>query len=191
MKQVVVIAGPSGSGKDVIIRELEKRYKNVTRMVTATTRPPRPGEQDGIDYHFMSNDDFKQEIKAGNILEHYYREETETYYGTYKPDVDTRIATGKIVFCQLQIVGAKYFKEHYHATTIFIEPPSLKVLDERIAARSVMSAIELKEREKITKEEIEQDAKWYDYRVVNEEGKLEKAVDEVVAILQKEGYTLA
>lgn len=189
MRQVAVIAGPSGSGKDVIIRDIVERYKNVTRLVTATTRTKRSGERDGIDYYFMTSETFVREIEAGNILEYYYRSETDTYYGTYKPDIDTRIATGKIVLCQLQIVGAKYFKEHCDAVTIFILPPSLKTLDERVRTRSVMSTIELEERRKITQQEIEKDASWYDYRVINEDGKLREAADKVVEILTKEGYT--
>ncbi len=189
-KQVVVIAGPSGSGKDVIIHELLRRFPNTTRMATAVTRPMRPGEKDGVDYHFMSNDRFKEELDRGNILEHYYRKETDTYYGTYKPDIENRIATGKVVLCQLQIVGAKYFKEHYGATTLFIMPSSLETLEHRVRARSSISDIEWQERLTITEQEIKRDAAWYDYRVVNEDGKLEETVDEVVAILKKEGYTL-
>ena len=187
---VVVIAGPSGSGKDAVIRELLNRCPNATRMVTAVTRAPRRGEQDGVDYHFMSNARFREELARGNILEHYYRKDTDTYYGTYKPDIEARIASGKVVLCQLQIVGAKYFKEHYNAVTIFIMPPSMEAIERRIRERSSMSETEWRERLSITKKEVEEDSVWYDYRVVNEDGKLEEAVEEVVAILEKEGYNL-
>lgn len=189
-KHVVVIAGPAGSGKNSILSEILRRCPNTTRMVSAVTRAPRPGEKDGIDYHFMSNARFKEEIEKGTILEHYYRRETDTYYGTYKPDIDSRIASGKVVLCQLQIVGAQYFKEHYNATTLFIMPPSADAFEKRIRSRSPMSDVEWGERAAITAHEIKVDAPWYDYRIVNEDGKLKEAVDETIAILTKEGYTL-
>lgn len=191
MKQVVVIAGPAGSGKDTLISGILKRCPNSERMVTATTRAMRPGEKNGVDYHFMTNEKFLEEMASGNILEHYYREKTNTYYGTYKPDIDDRIDRGKIVLCQLQIVGAKYFKEHYNATTFFIMPPSLDAFEKRIRARAPMSDTEWKEREAFTKREIETEAPWYDYRIKNEDGKLDEAIDEVMEILLKEGYNLA
>ena len=159
-------------------------------MVTAITRPSRPGEKDGVDYHFMSNERFLEELKNGNVLEYYHRAETNTYYGTYKPDIEARIKSGKVVLCQLQIVGATYFKEHYDATTIFIMPPSPEAFEHRIRARSPMSDVEWQERAKITKEEVEKDAPWYDYRVTNEDGKIDEAVNEVIEILRKEEYTL-
>lgn len=190
MRQVVIIAGPAGSGKDSIISALVKRYSNVTRMVTATTRAPRPGEEDGVDYHFMTNERFLAEKEKGNILEFYHRPATDTYYGTYKLDIENRIAAGKIVLCQIQKVGAKFFKEHYDATTIFIMPPALDAFEKRLRARAPMSDIEWEERKKITEDEVKNDAPWYDYRIVNEDGKLDEAVNAVVEILEKEGYTL-
>ncbi|MDP3646422.1 MAG: hypothetical protein Q8R25_05025 [bacterium] len=190
MKQVVVIAGPAGSGKDSILKKILRRCPNTTKMITAVTRPMRPGEKDGVDYHFMSTARFKDEVKKGNILEHYYRNETHTYYGTYKPEIEARIKSGKIILCQLQIVGSKYFKKHYNATTFFIVPPSLGAFEKRIRARAPMTDVEWKERLTITKREVEEEAPWYDYRISNEDGKLDKAVDEIVEILKKEGYTL-
>ena len=190
MKQVVVIAGPSGSGKDSVIRGVVERCPNTVRMVTATTRAMRGGERDGVDYHFMSNERFKGELAKGNILEYYHRAETDTYYGTYKPDIESRIAAGKVVLCQLQIVGAKYFKKHYGATTFFIMPPTSDAFEARIRARAHMNEVEWAERQQFTKREIAEEAPWYDYRIANEDGKLDQAVDEVISILQKEGYDL-
>jgi guanylate kinase len=190
MRQVVVIAGPAGSGKDALIHEIARRYPNAERMVTATTREPRPNEVDGVDYHFMTNEHFKKEMEQGNILEHYYRHKTHTYYGTYRPDIENRIGRGKIVLCQLQIVGAKYMKEHYKATTFFISPASLETLERRIRARAPMSDIEWQERLVYTQREIETEAPWYDYHISNEDGKLEEAADKIVEILVKEGYHL-
>lgn len=189
-KQVVVIAGPAGSGKDSIVQGVLKKCSNATLMVTATTRTPRPSEVDGVNYHFLTNEKFLEEQKAGNILEYYHREETDTYYGTYKPDIDARIKSGKVVFAVIQIVGAKYLKEHYDATTIFIMPPSLGVLERRVRGRAPMTDLEWQERLAHTQREITEDAPFYDYRIQNDDGKLDQAIDEVIEILRKEGYTL-
>jgi guanylate kinase len=189
-KQVVVIAGPAGSGKDSIAREIVRRFPNAVMMVTATTRAMRPGEAQGVNYYFFSNDEFKKELEAGNIPEHYHRTETDTYYGAYEPDIDAKLESGKIIFAVVQIVGAKYLKEKYNATTIFIMPPSLDAFEKRVRERSPMSDVEWQERLKFTQNEVASEAPWYDYRIANEDGKLEHAVDEVVGILKKEGYNL-
>lgn len=185
-QRVVVIAGPAGSGKDTIVKELLRRIPDSTLMVTAVTRAPRPGEIDGVNYHFMDNARFQAEMAAGNILEHYYREATDTYYGTYRPDIEGRLAQGKLVFCVIQIVGAQYMKEHYGAITIFIEPKSIEEFERRIRARAPISDVEWEERKRHTVRELTEDAPFYDYRVVNADGELQKAVDEVYAILEKE-----
>lgn len=190
MKQVVVIAGPSGSGKDSIIRAIMARFPNTAYLVKATSRPMRPGEVAGENYHFMTNERFLAEIENGNIPEFYHRKETDTYYGTYKPDLDQKLAAGKIVFAQIQIVGAKYLKDHYDATTFFIMPPSLDAFEHRIRSRAPMSDAEWEERKKFTEREVREEAPWYDYRITNEDGKLDAAVNEVIEILRKEGYTL-
>ena len=189
-KHVVVIAGPAGSGKNTILFEIAKRCPNTTHMVTATTRAPRQGEKDGVDYYFWTRERFEDEMRKGNILEHYYRSETETYYGTYKLDIDEKLASGKVVLAQIQIVGAKYLKEHYGATTFFIMAPSLDAFERRVRARAPMSDVEWNERKEFTKREIEEESPWYDYKIVNEDGKLDEAVEHVIDILNKEGYSL-
>ncbi|MBM3271866.1 guanylate kinase [Candidatus Kaiserbacteria bacterium] len=189
-KRVVVIAGPGGSGKDALARALVKRYSNLTMLVSATTRPRRPTEIEGVNYYFMTNERFQEELAAGNILEHYHRAETDTYYGTYKPDIEKRLESGKIVVCQIQFVGAQYLKEHYGATTFFIIPASLENLERRIRARAPISDVEWEERKRFTQHELAEEAPWYDYRIRNDDGKLDEAVDNVAEILQREGYQL-
>ncbi|HEY4522561.1 MAG TPA: hypothetical protein VJH91_02940 [Candidatus Paceibacterota bacterium] len=189
-KRIFVIAGPAGSGKDSIAQKLLARYKNLTLMVTATTRAMRPGEQDGVNYHFLSNEKFLEEVAQSNIPEHYHRKDTNTYYGTYKSDIDARLQSGKTIVAVVQIVGAKYLKENYDATTFFIMPPSPDAFERRIRARAPMSDVEWEERRKFTENEVNAEAPWYDYRITNEDDKLDDAVNEIVAILKKEGYTL-
>lgn len=191
MKQVVVIAGPSGGGKNSIIHALIERHSRCSRLVTATTRAPRPGEQDGVDYHFLPEEKFLAELAAGNILEHRFIEKLGTHYGVYKPDLEARLQRGDIALAHLDIVGACYLKEHYGAITIFILPESVDVLEARVRGRNPgMSEEEIRERMRIATIEIEEHALEYDYRVVNAQGKLVEAVDEVESILEKEGYQL-
>jgi guanylate kinase len=191
-KQVVVIAGPSGSGKNSIIREVQKRFHNIDRLVTATTRQPRAGEADGVDYHFFSQEQFDEELAAGAILEHRYVAALNTCYGIYAPDLERRIKAGRIVFAQVDVIGARVLKERYSATTIFIMPESLSQFEGRLRVRNPeWSQKELDARMKITEEEVRVHAPQYDYRVVNADGALMETVDAVIDILRKEGYNLA
>ncbi|MDP2648483.1 MAG: guanylate kinase, partial [bacterium] len=91
MKRVVVIAGPSGSGKNTVITRIMQGCHNCSRLVTATTRSMRPGEVDGVDYHFFTQERFDEEMSSGNIPEHRFVPALGTYYGTYLPDLEKRI----------------------------------------------------------------------------------------------------
>lgn len=191
-KQVVVIAGPSGSGKNTIIGDILKRYHNCVRLVTATTRSMRPGEQEGVDYYFMTQEKFDEELNVGHIPEHRFVAELGTYYGTYLPDLDKRVEEGKIVFAQVDIEGARLLKEKYNATTIFIMPESLEQFRGRLRVRNPeWTQKEFEARMKITEEEVRVHAPQYDYRVVNADGKLHETASEIVEILRKEGYNLS
>ena len=190
-KQVVVIAGPSGSGKNAIIGEILKQHPKCVRLVTATTRAMRPGEEDGVDYYFLSPERFDEELAAGNIPEHRFVPALNTYYGTYLPDLEKRMKDGRVVFAQVDIEGARLLKEKYNATTIFIMPESLEQFRGRLRARNPeWSQKEFEARMKITEEEVRIHAPQYDYRVVNADGKLQETAQEVVDILTKEGYNL-
>lgn len=191
-KQVIVIAGPSGSGKNAIISKILERYHNGVRLVTATTRVMRPGEVDGIDYHFFTQERFDQELSAGHIPEHRFVPSLGTYYGIYTPDLDKHIKAGKIVYAQVDIEGARLLKDRYNATTIFIMPESIEQFRGRLRARNPeWSQKELDARMKITENELRVHAPEYDYRVINADGKLAETVADVVEIMRKEGYTLS
>ncbi|TSC63246.1 MAG: guanylate kinase [Parcubacteria group bacterium Athens0416_74] len=191
-KQVIVIAGPSGSGKNAIISRILERYHNGVRLVTATTRVMRPGEVDGVDYHFFTQERFDQELSAGHIPEHRFVPALGTYYGIYTPDLDKHIKAGKIVYAQVDIEGARLLKERYGATTIFIMPESIEQFRGRLRSRNPeWSQKELDARMKITENELRVHAPEYDYRVVNADGKLSETIDDVIEIMRKEGYTLS
>jgi guanylate kinase len=186
----LVIAGPTGSGKSSVIEALVARLSNAKFITNATTRQMRVGEVDGESYHFMSNDKFLEELKNGNILEYYHRTDTDTYYGTYRPDIVQKMKDGNIVISQIQIVGAKYLKENFNATTIFILPESLDVIERRVKDRAGMSEEEWAERLSHFKREMEQDIDFYDYKITNKEGELNKTVDAVIEIMHSEGFEL-
>lgn len=190
MKQVVVIAGPSGSGKNAIINDILRHHHNCVRLVTATTRSMRPGEQEGADYYFLSQEQFDEALAAGNIPEHRYVPALNTYYGIYLPDLEKKIKEGKIIFAQVDIEGARLLKERFNATTIFIMPESLDQFRGRLRSRNPeWSQKEFDARMKITEEEMRVHAPQYDHRVTNADGALEETVSQVMDIMRKEGYT--
>src|ERR1700742_4854258 len=97
-KRVVVIAGPSGSGESTITNQLIGRFPaKLVRLVTATSRPPREGEKPGVDYHFFTKEEFQKHIASGDIIEYTYIENRDTYYGTYKPDLEEKLQSGHVV----------------------------------------------------------------------------------------------
>ncbi len=191
-RDVVVIAGPTGSGETTITNEIVSLFPTrIRRLVTATTRPPRSGEKNGLDYYFFSKEEFEEEKAAGNIPESTYIENRDTYYGTYAPDLERKIREGYIVVINPDIVGARYYKEKYNAACIFIAPESIDSLEHRIRERNPeLSNEEIAKRRANAEAEIKNEQSFYDYTVVNADGKLKQAVDEIVAILKKEGYNL-
>lgn len=191
-KQVVVISGPTGSGESFLTHHLIQQFPNrLCRLVTSTTRAPRVGEQHGVDYYFFSKEEFLQHDTEGNILEKAYITNRDTWYGTYAPDLQKKIDAGFIVIVNSQIVGTRYFKEHYNATTIFIDPESIQELMERIQRRSPeLSEQEMFSRKENAEREVVEEGPYYDYHIRNEYGKIEETAARVVEILKKEGYTL-
>jgi guanylate kinase len=192
-KQIVVIAGPSGSGKNTLIRELMASHSGMDVLVTATTRMPRAGEIDGKDYYFFSQERFDQELMAGDIVgERFVPLFGGTHYGIYLPDLRKRLLTSKIIFAPVDIIGAHYLKETYDATTIFLMPESVEAYRRRIRVRNPdMSQMELDLRMKITETEMRVHAPQFDYRVVSADGAIVDVAAQVMDILHKEGYNLA
>jgi guanylate kinase len=159
--------------------------------VTATTRKPRGDERDTVDYYFFTNEQFLAEKEAGNILESTYIENRDTHYGTYAPDFLGKIDAGYIVIMNPDIIGARYYKEQYNATTIFILPGAMDELEGRLRRRNPeMSDNDIAIRLTNARHEVEHEQAFYDYVVTNENGKLTEAVDQVVDIMNKEGYNL-
>ncbi len=191
-KKIVVIAGPSGSGKNTLIRKLQEHHRHVQTLVTATTRTMRPGEQEAKDYYFMTVDRFDMETGKGHIVgSRFVPLFGGVHYGIYLPDLEKKLAVATTIFAPVDLAGALWLKKHYGALTIFIMPESFEAYRSRIHTRSrEMSEREFDMRMKITEEECRVHAPQYDYRVVNADGALMETVQQVVEIMKKEGYTL-
>jgi guanylate kinase len=190
-KNVVVIAGPSGSGETTFTRELTLGYSNFVRAVTATTRPPRTGEKNEIDYYFLDKEKFFEEVQNGNIPEHTFVKSRDAHYGTYLPDLEKKLKEGKTVIVNTDRSGALFFKRKYNATTIFIKPKSLDVLRDRIVRRdSQISEREVDLRILQAMQEIVDSTGYYDHVVFNTDGEFADTVIDVVDILKREGYSV-
>lgn len=188
--KIVVVAGPSGSGKNTLIDRLLERIPGSTRLVTATTRLPRPHEEDGVDYYFYSMEKFDAELAAGNIAgQRFVPLFGGVHYGIYLPELRTKMASASIVFVPVDRAGAEYLKENFGALTIFIMPESFSEYRTRIRSRSPeMTEREFDMRMQIAEREVKIDAETFDHRVLNAGGLLSATVEDVMEILQKEGY---
>ena len=179
---LIVISGPSGAGKGTICKSFMDRNKNVALSVSATTRDPRNGEVEGINYHFMSKDQFKEKIKANDFLE--YAEVYDNYYGTPKSNIEEILESGKDVILEIDIQGALKVKENTEeGVFIFILPPSMEELKQRIIKRGSETPESLMKRFKSAYKEINYISK-YNYAVVNDT--VEIAVEKLEAIIAAE-----
>jgi len=176
---VVVITGPSGVGKGILIRTLRERMPELELSVSATTREPRPGEQDGVDYHFLPDADFQRRVDAGEFVEH------ATYagrrYGTLRSELERHIAAGHPVVLEIELQGARQVRTTLpEALQVFIAPPSLEALHTRLVGRGTDDPEEIAARLRVAEEELAAQDE-FGHVVVND--RLEDAVDELLAIV--------
>lgn len=179
---LIILSGPSGAGKGTIHNELLKNNKNLKYSVSMTTRSPRDGEVDGVDYFFVDVNKFKEEIEKDSFLE--YAEVHGNFYGTPKDYVEKCLSDGYDIILEIDIQGALNIKEKYKdGIFVFIMPPSMKELKNRLIKRGTETKDKLIERFKNAYKEINEFSK-YNYVVINDE--VENAVKKVEAIMLAE-----
>lgn len=178
---LIVVSGPSGCGKGTVLAEILKSDR-IFYSVSATTRSPRPGETDGVNYYFLTKEKFEKLIEEDGMLE--YASYCGNYYGTPKKPVEDMLEQGKHVILEIEVQGAmKVMEKCPEAVFVFILPPSLKELERRLNKRGTEAEDVIKKRLSEAAGEISQAHK-YDYAVIN--GELEKAVDDLKAIIRAE-----
>lgn len=180
MSRVFVITGPSGVGKGTLIRSLRERMPELDLSVSATTRPPRPGEEDGIDYHFLSDADFQRAVDAGEFVEH------ATYsgrrYGTLRSELERRVQEGRPVVLEIEVQGARQVRAALpDAVQVFIAPPSRDALRARLVGRGTDDPEQIDARLRTADSELAAQGE-FGHVVVND--RLEDAVDDLTSIVR-------
>ena len=179
---LIILSGPSGSGKDTVLRALKEVDSDVKVSVSMTTRNPRPGDVDGVDYYFVTREYFEKKIAENKMLE--YAEYAGNYYGTPADPVDEMLRQGKAVFLEIEVQGAEKIRSRYDSViSIFLMPPSMRVLEDRLRGRGTEDEETIQHRLFIAREEIRR-APEYDYVVVNDT--IENAVEGIETIIKAE-----
>ncbi|MGG7213992.1 guanylate kinase [Clostridium nigeriense] len=179
---LIVISGPSGAGKGTICKALLEKHDNIYISVSATTRAPRAGEVEGVNYYFLTKEDFEVKVRENGFLE--YANVHGNFYGTPKGNVEKMLEDGKDVILEIDIQGALQVKENFkEGVFIFILPPSMEELKQRIIKRGSETEESLMTRFKNAYKEINYVSK-YNYAVVNDT--LELAVEKVESIITAE-----
>ena len=187
--RVLVLSGPSAVGKSTVVRHLREQVPDLYFSVSATTRPPRKGEQDGVDYHFLAPEVFQRRRDAGEFLECCRVYGRQHWYGTLVDEVAPRLAAGKWVVLEIDVEGTLAILEKYpEAITIFVEPSHPDQLLERLRGRGTESAEAMARRLEVARREL-LEAHRYRHRVVNEN--VDDALERVQGILAAEGFAPA
>lgn len=178
--KLIVISAPSGSGKTTIAREIMKRNPSLGFSVSATTRPMRPGEREGKDYFFLSREEFQDLVEQDAFVE--WEEIYGDSYGTLKREIDRALARGEHMLFDVDVKGALSIKRRYpDALLIFIQPPDMEVLKQRLMGRKTEDQIALARRLERVPMELEK-AEEFNHRIVNDD--LERAIAKVQQIVE-------
>jgi len=180
---VFIVSAPSGSGKTTLVKKLLASFDRFSFSISATTRNPRGEEQDGIDYHFLSQSEFKKRIKEGAFLE-WEEVYPGRFYGTLKSEIDRICGKGNYPIFDVDVIGGLNIKQQYgdRACAIFIQAPSLEVLGERLKSRGTDDESAIQERVQKAVDEIEY-ADQFDHVIVNDV--LETSAAELIAIVEQ------
>jgi guanylate kinase len=181
LPRVFVITGPSGVGKGTLIRLLRERMPELELAVSATTRRPRPGETQGVDYWFLTDDEFSERVDEGEFVEH--AEYSGRRYGTLRSELDRRIGAGHPVLLEIEVQGARQVRRTMpEALQIFIAPPSGEVLRARLVGRGTDDPEDVEARLRTARSEL---AAQDEFREVVVNDRLDEAVDKLEAIVRR------
>lgn len=182
MAKVFVITGPSGVGKGTLIKRLLAACPNLELSISATTREPREGERDGVDYHFLSPEEFERRVEEKDFLE--FASYSGNRYGTLRSEVERRLEGGHSVVLEIEVQGAQQVRAAKEdSVQIFIAPPDPSVLRQRLLGRGTDSEEAIDKRLEVAKQELAVQ-KDFDYQVVNDD--LDRAAAELVGIVRSE-----
>ena len=181
--RLYIIAGCSGVGKGTLLKLFREKNPDIKLSISATTRQPRQGEEDGVSYFFITKEEFQESIKNNEFLE--WAEFSGNFYGTKKSFVEKTLAKGQNLILEIEVQGAKQVKEKMpDAVTIFIMPPSLEDLEARLRGRKTEDEATIQKRLSAAAREIEA-GKNFDYRIVNDD--IDDALDVMQKIFDSEG----
>ncbi len=176
---LVLFSGPSGVGKDTVLEVVLKKDNSLQRSISLTTRDIRDNEIDGRDYYFISKDRFNNMVENGEVLE--FAQYGKNFYGTPKAPVDKWLSEGKKVILKIEVQGAQQIKKLYpDAVGIFVLPPSMEELENRLRSRGTENEEDIQKRLEIAKNEVEKSVD-YDYTVINDD--LDSASNDVLKII--------
>jgi guanylate kinase len=177
--RVFVITGPSGVGKGTLIRGLMERLPKLELSVSATTRAPRPGERDGVDYHFLTRGQFDERVEHGEFVEH--ADYAGRSYGTLRSELEERVRAGVPVVLEIEVQGARQVRAAMpEAVQVFIAPPSLPALRTRLVGRGTDDQTEVERRLRVAEEELTAQPE-FAHVVVND--RLDEALERLTAIV--------
>ena len=180
--RVFVITGPSGVGKGTLITNLMGRVPNLELSISATTRQPRPGEENGVDYFFLDQDEFARRVEAGDFLE--YADYSGNRYGTLRSEVESRVAAGHTVLLEIELQGARQVRSSMpEAVQVFIAPPAIEHLRQRLEGRGTDDPAAIEARLKVAEEELEARDEFH-HQVINDD--IERATEELERIVVRE-----
>lgn len=181
-KNIIVISGPSGCGKDTVVKKMLQMDERFILSVSATTRERRPIEKDGVDYIFLTSEDFIQKVSEGEFLE--YTLYCNNYYGTLKKQIEDKVNAGRVVVLVIEVEGAQNVKKVYpNCLTIFLAPPSLEELERRLRNRNTEDDAKIKQRLFKANEELGFKSS-YDYIVENND--VEECAKSIIDIFDSE-----
>ena len=177
--RIFVISGPSGAGKSTLIKDIRERVDNLGYSISHTTRDPRSGEQNGVDYYFVDKPSFEEMIDNDAFVE--WAQVYDYYYGTSYGTLEENLNAGLDIILDIDVQGAKNIKDKIdNCILIFILPPSKKILEERLRARATDNADAIEKRISQARNELT-NCKWYDYLIINDD--LEKATRDLESII--------